>query len=262
MDDAALLLAMRDIALAAGEKIMEIYGTDFSSIQKDDGSPVTVADEAADALIFNALTRIVPDIPIVTEERQSAGIETELADRFILVDPLDGTKEFIKRNGEFTVNIALIENGAPILGVVYAPAKERMFCGHVGRGAFVGIGAESRPLKVRMPAEDGWVSVGSRSHASSLESDVLANIQVKDIRSAGSSLKFCLVAAAEADIYPRMAPTMEWDTAAGDAVLRAAGGAVVNTDGTPFVYGKPSGLLNPHFIAYGGLRPPGLDAAS
>ncbi len=258
MDHAALLVAMRDIALAAGDKIMEIYGTDFDTERKSDGSPVTEADEAADALIFEALSKIVPDIPIITEERQVAGIRTELSDHFILVDPLDGTKEFIKRNGEFTVNIALIENGSPILGVVHAPVKNRMFSGQVGSGAFEGLGEDRQEIQVRLPADDGWVAVGSRSHASAEDSSALSGITVKDTRAAGSSLKFCLVAAAEADIYPRMAPTMEWDTAAGDAVLRAAGGAVVNADGSPFVYGKSSGLLNPHFIAYGGQRPPAL----
>lgn len=248
----ALLKALIPIVRSAGKGIMDIYAGDEIAVRnKDDSSPVTEADERAEALILPALQALDPSIPIVSEEQASAGIIPETGRRFWLVDPLDGTKEFINRNGEFTVNVALIEAGEPVLGVVLAPALDRLFAGARGLGAFVESNGERQPIQCRTVPEAGLTVVASRSHgdATALE-QFLAGCKVASQTSAGSSLKLCLVAAGEADVYPRLGRTMEWDIAAGDAVLRAAGGRLQTLDTQPMAYGK-SKFENPHFAARG-----------
>ncbi len=251
-------LILADIAQRAGAKIMEIYATEFSANQKADLSPVTIADEQAETIILGELKKHWPDIPVVAEEAASAGKIPTVAQQFFLVDPLDGTKEFVSRNGEFTVNIALIKNGLPVLGVVYAPALPRMFLGEQNHGAQLSTLGVSDPLssavwqsmKTRALPADGATVLASRSHRDAETEDYLATLTVKKIIGAGSSLKFCTIAAGEADIYPRFGRTMEWDTAAGQAVLMAAGGKVNCATGEPLVYGKTQrGFDNPAFIA-------------
>jgi sulfate adenylyltransferase subunit 2/3'(2'), 5'-bisphosphate nucleotidase len=243
------------ITLAAGAEILRIYATDFKVDAKGDASPVTEADRAAEAIILEKLKHLAPGIPVVAEEEAAAGRIPYVGNRFFLVDPLDGTKEFISRNGEFTVNIALIENGEPIQGAVYAPALEKLYWGGRGEGAFVadvkdGKIGPAQPIRVRTPPRHGVTAVGSRSHGSEETQTYLKAFRVSGFKGAGSSLKFCLVAEGTADIYPRLGQTMEWDTAAGDAVLRAAGGRVETLDGAALTYGKP-GFRNPHFVAFG-----------
>ena len=248
---------IRDLALAAGRAIMEVYDrNDLGAQAKADGSPVTEADLAADRLIAAGLARAFPDIPAVTEEQADSHGETGHR-RFFLVDPLDGTKEFIQRRGEFTVNIALIEDGVPVMGVVYAPAIGRMFSSRAAGGAVEeAVGPDGAPVAgalrqigVSTPDNAALVVVASKSHRDQATDDYIARYDVADFKSAGSSLKFCLLAAGEADFYPRLGRTMEWDTAAGHAVLRAAGGQVLRFDNhQPLVYGKP-GLDNPFFLA-------------
>lgn len=246
-----LLQPVSDIARAAGRAIMEIYARDIAVQHKQDASPVTEADEKGEAVILAALAPLLPDVPIVAEESVAAGRVPAVADTFWLVDPLDGTKEFISRNGEFTVNIALVHQGVPVLGVVLAPALERLFAGVAGAGAWLEDTQGRRQIATRAPGNDGLVVVGSRSHGDAAAMDAfLGGAKVAALRGAGSSLKFCLVAAAEADLYPRLGRTMEWDTAAGHAVLLAAGGQVQTLDGQPLRYGKP-GFDNPHFVASG-----------
>jgi 3'(2'), 5'-bisphosphate nucleotidase len=250
------LQGLIDLAMAAGREIMAIYATDFSAKQKGDLSPVTEADEAAERIILDGLARLSPSIPVISEEAAAAGRIPEVAHEFFLVDPLDGTKEFISRNGEFTVNIAHITDAVPIAGVVYAPALGRIFWGERGRGAAQGETADGMPksgwtaIKVRERQAGGMTVVASRSHRDAETDAFLRGIEVKSLCSAGSSLKFCLVATGEADLYPRFGRTMEWDTAAGHAVLLAAGGKVLTADGFPLAYGKRQrGFDNPGFIA-------------
>ncbi|MEZ5626973.1 MAG: 3'(2'),5'-bisphosphate nucleotidase CysQ [Rhodocyclaceae bacterium] len=251
LDRPALLDRLLPIARDAGELIMTIYRSDFSVRGKADQSPVTEADERAEALILPALAALLPGTPIIAEEAVAAGKVPSVGERFWLVDPLDGTKEFISRNGEFTVNIALIENGRPTLGVVLAPALDRLFAGAVGHGAFIEDANGRRPIAVRAAPEAGLTVVASRSHGDAAALDAfLAGRQVAELRGAGSSLKICLIAAGEADLYPRLGRTMEWDIAAGHAVLAAAGGQLTRIDGTPLRYGKPD-FANPHFVAAG-----------
>ncbi|MBU2957304.1 3'(2'),5'-bisphosphate nucleotidase CysQ [Paracoccus sp. 1_MG-2023] len=247
---------MRRLALRAGERIMEIYeADDFETRSKSDDSPVTAADEAADALISEGLRAAFPDIPLVTEEQAETHAQT--LDTFLIVDPLDGTKEFIKRRGDFTVNIAYVEKGVPVRGVVYAPAKGRLFYTTAdGRsveetGPFGDQPGATRSIGVHAtPDNRALMVVASKSHRDEATDAYIAKYGVKDMTSAGSSLKFCLVATGEADLYPRLGRTMEWDTAAGDAVLRGAGGEVVRFDDhTSLSYGK-DGFENPFFIAY------------
>ena len=248
---AALLEALLPIVREAGALIMGIYNSDFAVRGKADQSPVTEADERAEALILPALAKLTPDIPVVAEEAVAAGRIPEVGHRFWLVDPLDGTKEFINRNGEFTVNIALIEDGQPVLGAVLAPALGRLFAGAHDAGAFIEDESGRRPISVRTPPAAGLTVVASRSHGDASALDAfLAGRKVAELRGAGSSLKICLVAAGEADLYPRLGRTMEWDIAAGHAVLAAAGGALTEVDGTPLRYGKPD-FANPHFVAAG-----------
>jgi 3'(2'), 5'-bisphosphate nucleotidase len=239
----------------AGRVILEVYATDFAVRGKDDASPVTEADERAEKLILPALAALTPGVPVVAEEEVAAGRVPAIGERFWLVDPLDGTKEFIGRNGEFTVNVALIERGEPVLGVVLAPAlgaRGRLFAGAIGVGAWVDDDAGRRPIRCRAVPAEGLTVVASRSHGDAAPLDAfLAGKKVASLASAGSSLKLCLVAAGEADLYPRLGRTMEWDIAAGHAVLRAAGGEVQRLDdGQPLRYGKP-GFDNPHFVAVG-----------
>lgn len=241
-----LALAFAELAAAAGAVIMAIYVTDFEVRRKADASPVSEADEAAEALLIPGVEKLLPGVPILAEEAVARAGLVDVGDEFVLIDPLDGTKEFVSRNGEFTVNIALVRDGAPVAGCVYAPALERMYVG----GATATAGG--RPMTTR-PYPDALVAVASRSHRDGQTDAFLADLGVIETRSAGSSLKFCLVAEGSADVYPRFGPTMEWDTAAGDAVLRAAGGTVTNPDGTVFGYGKAdSGFRNGPFIAWGG----------
>ena len=242
---------------------MDHYHTELEVIRKEDNSPVTAADKDAEAIILSALRRLVPDIPVVSEEAAAGGHVPEFGNCFFLVDPLDGTKEFINKNGEFTVNIALIEDRQPVAGVVYAPAKERMFFGYGPGKAFEETVAASkdgdgegevRPIAARKPDADGFVVIASRTHRDTKTDEYLNLYKVKEFLAAGSSLKFCLIAAGEADLYPRHGRTMEWDTAAGHAVLAAAGGSVTQLDGAPLLYGKTErGLDNPYFIARGAL---------
>jgi 3'(2'),5'-bisphosphate nucleotidase len=251
----AFMQSLITLAIAAGDEIMAIYASDFSARAKGDLTPVTEADEAAEKIILAGLARIAPATPVISEEAAAAGVIPAVAERFFLVDPLDGTREFISKNGEFTVNIALIEEGAPVAGVVLAPALNRVFWGEKGHGAAHGMVADGvvsawHPLKVRPLPPDGATVVASRSHRDQATDDYLKTVKVKSLCSAGSSLKFCLVAAAEADLYPRFGRTMEWDTAAGHAVLLAAGGKVLTADGAPLRYGKRErGYDNPGFIA-------------
>lgn len=230
---------------------MEVYATDFDVRGKSDASPVTLADERAEAVILEALRTLDPHSPVIAEEAVAAGHVPEVDDRFWLVDPLDGTREFIGRNGEFTVNIALVQGGVPVLGVVFAPALGRMFAGQVGDGASLEDAQGRRAIHCRDVPAEGLTVVASRSHGDADALDTyLGGRKVAALRNAGSSLKLCLVAAGEADLYPRLGRTMEWDIAAGHAVLAAAGGRVTDLSGAPLRYGKP-GFDNPHFVAMG-----------
>jgi 3'(2'), 5'-bisphosphate nucleotidase len=246
-----LLHRVEAICRQAGAAVLDVYDSDFEVRGKADASPVTAADERAEAIITPALAALTPDIPVVAEEAVSGGVMPDISSGcFWLVDPLDGTKEFISRNGEFTVNIALIEHGVPVLGVVFAPALDRLFSGGVGLGAWLEDADGRRPICCRPVPDEGLSVVASRSHGDAAELEAfLAGRKVAALVSAGSSLKLCLVAAGHADLYPRLGRTMEWDIAAGDAVLRAAGGLVrcVGND-EPLRYGKP-GLDNSHFYA-------------
>ncbi|MFD0982163.1 3'(2'),5'-bisphosphate nucleotidase CysQ [Tropicimonas aquimaris] len=256
MDYDRLTTVIRRLALEAGDKIMEIYNADdFEVRAKSDDSPVTAADEAADALISAGLAEAFPDVLVVTEEQSASHAES--ADSFLIVDPLDGTKEFVQRRGDFTVNIAYVEKGVPVRGVVYAPAKGRLFYTDASGASVEETGdfakdqaGPVKPIKVTAPDNAALMVVASKSHRDQATDDYIARYAVKDMTSAGSSLKFCLVAAGEADLYPRLGRTMEWDTAAADAVLRGAGGKMVRFDDhSEFTYGKP-GYENPFFIAY------------
>lgn len=247
----ALHAALLDIVRDAGRCVMEVYATDFEVTDKSDQSPVTLADRKADDLIVARLKALTPDIFIVSEESTEAGQRPAGGAPFWLVDPLDGTKEFINRNGEFTVNVALIEHGMPVLGVVLAPALGRMFSGIAGAGAWLEDKAGERAIACRATPAEGLTVVASRSHGDAAALDAfLTGRKVASLRNAGSSLKICLVAAGEADVYPRLGRTMEWDIAAGHAVLVAAGGRIEQLDGTPLAYAKPD-FANPHFVAWG-----------
>lgn len=255
------LLEFAKIALGAGEILLRHYADEsISHRHKEDRSPVTDADEEAEAFILAQLSKHAPGVPTIAEEEVAAGRVHEIGHRFFLVDPLDGTKEFLNRNGEFTVNIGEIVDGRPESGVVFAPALGRLFLGEQGVGAFAATArpdcpldfANLRPIQARAAPADGLVAVASRSHRDMKTEEYLARFPVREFLSAGSSLKFCLVAAGEADIYPRLGRTMEWDTAAGHAVLAAAGGSVTTIDGRPFMYGKvEEKFANSFFVARG-----------
>lgn len=256
MDFDRLIPVIRRLALEAGDLILAIYnGPDFEVKSKSDTSPVTEADEAADAHISAGLRAAFPDVVLITEEQ--ADSHALSARTFLIVDPLDGTKEFVQRRGDFTVNIAYVQDGVPLRGVVYAPAKDRLFYTLPDGTAVEETGPFDKatpgpvtPIRVATPDNAALMVVASKSHRDQATDDYINRYAVKDAKSAGSSLKFCLVATGEADLYPRIGRTMEWDTAAGDAVLRGAGGHVVRFDDhQPLAYGKP-GWDNPHFIAY------------
>jgi 3'(2'), 5'-bisphosphate nucleotidase len=255
MDFDTLVPLMRRLALAGGEAILEVYGRpDFEVRAKGDASPVTEADEAADAVISAGLREAFPDVPLITEEQSASHALT--ASTFFIVDPLDGTKEFVQRRGDFTVNIAYVQDGIPTHGVVYAPSKGRLFytlpdgTSVEETGPFGLAAGAVTPLRVSTPDNAALMVVASKSHRDQATDDYISRYSVKDMTSAGSSLKFCLVATGEADLYPRLGRTMEWDTAAGDAVLRGAGGSTVRFDDhQPLAYGKP-GWDNPFFIAF------------
>lgn len=261
MDFEQLTDVMRRLALEAGDIIMEIYNSDdFDVKSKSDDSPVTAADEAADAHISAGLRAAFPDVTLITEEQvDSHGLS---AQTFLIVDPLDGTKEFIHRRGDFTVNIAYVKDGVPQRGVVYAPAKGRLFYTRADGQSVEETGPLDKssfgtqvPISVSTPDNTGLMVVASKSHRDQATDDYINKYAVNDMKSAGSSLKFCLVATGEADIYPRVGRTMEWDTAAGHAVLEGAGGHVIRFDDhSPLTYGKED-FANPFFIAYA----PGVD---
>lgn len=255
MDFQELVPLFRRLALQAGDRIMQVYsGPDFEVRAKGDASPVTEADMAADAVISAGLRAAFPEVPLITEEQAASHALT--ARTFFIVDPLDGTKEFVQRRGDFTVNIAYVETGVPVCGIVYAPAKGRLFYTRADGSAVEEtgpFGPEPGPvttLRVSTPDNSALMVVASKSHRDQATDDYISRYAVRDMTSAGSSLKFCLLATGEADLYPRLGRTMEWDTAAGDAVLRGAGGRVVTFDDRqPLAYGKP-GWDNPFFIAF------------
>lgn len=248
-DRTTLIAEMNRAALDAGRIILDIYHKGFEAERKADGSPVTEADRQAEALILERLKAAAPDIPIVSEEN-AASHSLKPPERFFLVDPLDGTKEFVSRNGEFTVNIALIERGVPVLGVVYAPVKGGLYWVDAQGRAVEARDGKEAVIRARPSPAEGLVAAVSRSHLDQASQDYLAHYKIAGTISAGSSLKFCLVARGEADVYPRFGTTNEWDTAAGDAVLRAAGGRMLTPDGQVFRYAKPN-YRNGPYIAWG-----------
>ncbi len=250
----SLLPGVLGIARAAGRAILGIYADAHLVVEtKADRSPLTAADRAANDVITAGLTRLAPAIPVWSEESSAVDWDTRRRwPEFWLVDPLDGTREFIKRNGEFTVNIALVRGHVPVLGVVHAPVLNRDYYGVAGQGAFrADDGGPARPIRVRAPATPPVRVAGSRSHRDSSLDGILARAGTHTLVSMGSSLKFCLVAEGEADFYPRLGPTSEWDTAAAQVVVEAAGGAVVDLQGLPLRYNTRPEILNPHFIARG-----------
>lgn len=263
--DSLLFEAIIAASIEAGKVVHNIYRSGFDVQRKADHSPVTDADHAAEAVILRRLKEIAPGIPVIAEEEVAAGRVPAVGNEFFLVDPLDGTKEFIQKRGDFTVNIALIRDRSPVMGVVYAPAKVSLFAGSLpDKLAFRSdedtdsrVSAPRRPISVRSVPKVGVTAVSSRSHSTPETDAYLAQFDVADRVSVGSSLKFCLVAAGEADLYPRLGPTMEWDTAAGHAVLLAAGGNVFAPGGGPLLYAKPN-FRNTYFIASGPLVPPPL----
>lgn len=261
LSDAELLEALVDTALRAGRVVLDIYDSAFAVEEKGDSSPVTEADRLAEVIILADLARLAPGIPVVAEEACSSGQVPAVGATFFLVDPVDGTREFISRNGDFTVNVGLIRDGVPVLGLVYAPVRGALYLGRIGVGAERLAVDHDRvvarqTIGVACPSPAPPRIIASRSHRTSETDAFIATHPGASIVSAGSSLKFCLMAAGEADLYPRMGPTMQWDTAAGDAVLRAAGGIVTQPDGHPLSYG-PNGrpgvmaFANPWFVAYG-----------
>ncbi len=260
LDDLSLIFG--EICLKAAIPVMDVYASDFTPKQKADRSPVTEADKRAEIVILEALRAHLPDIPVLAEESFAAGVRPAIGAEFLLVDPVDGTKEFIAKSGEFTINIALIRDGLPVCGAVYAPALKRLFMGaqsasavDLDPGAALDRSRVSR-IQTRKPPAMGPTAVMSRSHADQQTRDFVEAQGVVETISAGSSLKFCRLAEGLADLYPRFGPTMEWDTAAGHAVLAAAGGAVTQPDGSRFGYGKTeAGYLNGPFIAWAQPKP-------
>ena len=254
-------LALVELAQKAGAAILAVRARSLASVEKADGSPVTEADRQAEAIILAGLPALWPGVPVVAEEAVSSGILPQIGRRFILVDALDGTREFIAGRSEFTVNVGLVEDGRPIMGIVHAPATGDFFLAVERGGAFAARGipagtvplqADFQPIVVR-PMQQPPVTLVSLSHFDSRTQAHLASRTSGEVLNIGSSIKFCLIAAGQADLYPRYAPTREWDTAAGDAILRAAGGSMVQPDGSPFVYGKADqGFENGPFVASGG----------
>jgi 3'(2'), 5'-bisphosphate nucleotidase len=253
-DPKSLLEPVMRLAERAGAAILEIYRADFTVERKADASPVTAADRAAEIIILEGLKRLTPDIPIVSEEESSAGRTPEVDRNFWLVDPLDGTKEFVERMGEFTVNIALISDRTPILGVIHDPVGRMSYGGAGAESAIrVRMGTAGEKVRVRAEPATGAVMLVSRFHNDPARLDAFVaerKLRVAERRVAGSALKFCLIAAGEADLYPRFGATMEWDTSAGHALLLAAGGRIETLEGKPLLYAKP-GFRNSGFIARG-----------
>jgi 3'(2'),5'-bisphosphate nucleotidase len=258
-DPNAIAEIFAELALNAAVAVMRVYDTDSHARRKPDHSPVCDADEYAEAIILEGLASQLPQLPVLAEEAAAHGHKPPCGGSFILVDPVDGTREFLNHNGEFTINIALILGGIPCAGVVYAPALNRLWM--AGEKAFscdVAPGAPVPPMEtrqaihVRQPPAAGWTALASRSHADAETDAFLATLPISERRCAGSSLKFCCIAEGEADVYPRFGNTMEWDTAAGDAILRAAGGVVLDIGGQPLRYGKAKDQFkNGPFIAWG-----------
>jgi 3'(2'), 5'-bisphosphate nucleotidase len=249
----SLLEEVEAIAREAGAAIMKVYARDFSATQKEDKSPLTEADTAAHQVIMRRLEKLQPALPILSEEAVGDFSGVDESGRYWLVDPLDGTKEFIKRNGEFTVNIALIEHGRAILGVVYAPVLNVAYLAAEGLGAFKAEAEQPRvPIRVSEHKQgSSWRVVGSRSHAGDSLAGFLNRLGTHQLISMGSSLKFCLVAEGSADVYPRMGPTSLWDTAAAQCVVEQSGGRVIQLTGEPVSYADPSVVLNPFFLVHG-----------
>ena len=252
-----LLPTLVEIARAAGAEIARIYADGCAIEEKEDGSPVTIADRHAEAIILDRLGAAFPGIPVLAEEEAAAGRIPVLGARYFCVDPLDGTRGFVQRNGEFTVNIALIEDRRAVAGVIYAPVPDLLYFGGDGEGAFRARGCGgAEPIATREPPATGLVGIGSRNHAAPGTAERNARLGIADYLPSGSSLKFCLLAEGAADVYPRWGPTMEWDTAAGQAILEAAGGRVLVLDGErqagPLRYGHAERCFrNPDFIAWG-----------
>jgi 3'(2'), 5'-bisphosphate nucleotidase len=252
-----ILQLMIDAAFEAGAEIEAIYGAGCATEIKADGSPVTEADRRAEQIILRRLRAAYPDIPVLAEEEACEGCIPELGVRFFCVDPLDGTKGFVARDGEFTVNIALVDAGRPVAGVVYAPDLHLLYYGARGEGAFRRRdGAAPEAVATRSPRPNGLTAIGSRNHHAQGTEERNRRLGIAEYLPSGSSLKFCMLAEGSADVYPRYGRTMEWDTAAGQAVLEAAGGRVIALEGEretgPLRYGKlDRGFENPHFIAWG-----------
>jgi len=258
VDSARLLDDLAEAAREAGAAILEVVRRGFEVESKHDTSPVTEADRAAELIILAALARAAPGVPVIAEEEVAAGRIPAHEDTYFLVDPLDGTKEFIRGGDDYTVNIGLIADGTPTLGTVFAPATGRLHGGIVGQGAWLDEGSGRTPIQTR-PRGELTTAVASKSHLNQATIDYLeAAVGNCGYVSVGSSLKFCIVAEGRADIYPRAAPTSEWDTAAGHAVLLAAGGLVDGPDGDPLRYSKPA-FLNRAFVATSGWKPPRLE---
>lgn len=258
-----LMAVMQQAALEAGQAIIRLYEAGCEVALKPDASPVSEADHIAEEIILKALRAYLPDVPVIAEEEMAAGDSpVEIKERFFLVDPLDGTKEFVQRNGDFTVNIALIEDGVPVSGVVYAPVSARLYCGSPAGAWQYDMQPDATAIETRLSVRACGMqktAVASRSHNTPETDAYLREQAIVSCISVGSSLKFCLLAAGQADVYPRFSRTMEWDTAAGDAVLRAAGGKTLTLDNQPLIYGKrnqqtDSDYANPSFIAYGGAE--------
>jgi 3'(2'), 5'-bisphosphate nucleotidase len=257
MDELKLLEQVAVASLEAGEAILEIVRRGFDVETKRDSSPVTEADRAAELVILAALARAAPGVPVIAEEEVAAGRIPDHDDHYFLVDPLDGTKEFIRGGDDYTVNIGLVAGGVPRLGVVFSPARSTLHGGLVGQGAWLEVGGERKPIATRQPSAE-LTAVASKSHFNQATADYLDHAAHGcDYVGIGSSLKFCIVAEGAADIYPRLAPTSEWDTAAGHAVLLAAGGRVDGPDGQPLRYGKRA-FLNRGFVATGGWAAPAI----
>jgi len=255
-----LVEPLLELVRQAGAAIMHVYAEDFEVSHKEDRSPLTAADMASNHLIVARLAELEPKLPVLSEESSDIPWQVRRAwRRYWLVDPLDGTREFINRNGEFTVNIALVEDGEVALGVVYAPALDELHYGLRDVGAFVCDGPNRVPISVRKPATPPLRVAASRSHLDLRSSATIDRMGEVDLMGMGSSLKFCRMAEARLDVYPRFAPTSEWDTAAGQCVLECAGGAVLTLDGEPLRYNTKESLLNPDFLALGDAGLPWRD---
>jgi 3'(2'), 5'-bisphosphate nucleotidase len=253
MTPESLIESIVSLTIDAGKAILAVYETDFDVENKADKSPLTKADMASNRCIVRGLKALTPEIPVITEEAGLPDFNVRRKwDRYWLIDPLDGTKEFVSRNGEFTVNVALIESGRPALGVVHVPVTGRTYIGCIGHGAEVrDASGSATPIRVATGSGEPVRVVGSRSHRGASLDAFLDSLGEYEMLPMGSSLKFCLVAEGRADVYPRLGPTSEWDTAAAQAVVEQAGGKVLQTDGKPLIYNSKSDILNPHFLVVG-----------